>query len=254
MVEMRTATRRGNNLFVEERYRPKGKRIRLETNIRTVSSNKHRISNLVCVYCKQPDSDENELHFDGVTKRRDLMGRLGRREQTAAHYCCLYFSKGLKQANLPTMDGLFGFRQPDIAENLKRFDDVLCFYCDKPYASLTCEECEVNFHYPCAVDNNVMLDYNQWIALCPSHHRHQKEDETNNQKHLLKLKTCLICREHVSTAVGFTQLRAPCCPNWFHRPCLQAYAFSAGSHHLRCPNCGDRDRFKYIYTIYCLFF
>ena len=56
--------------------------------------------------------------------------------------------------------------------------------------------------------------------------------------------SCGICLCDVDNKPSFQNLITPCCVNYFHRPCLQRMALSAGKHHFKCPMCGNVGDFQ----------
>ena len=56
--------------------------------------------------------------------------------------------------------------------------------------------------------------------------------------------SCGICLCDIDNKPSFHNLVTPCCGNYFHRPCLQRMALSAGKHHFKCPMCGNVEDFQ----------
>ncbi|KAI6655931.1 G2/M phase-specific E3 ubiquitin-protein ligase-like [Oopsacas minuta] len=56
--------------------------------------------------------------------------------------------------------------------------------------------------------------------------------------------SCGICICDIDNKPSFHNLVTPCCGNYFHRPCLQRMALSAGKHHFKCPMCGNVEDFQ----------
>ena len=90
----------------------------------------------------------------------------------SAHEYCLTFSAGLFN-QVEEEEGINGFLESDIHEELKRGSRLYCRGCGKKGATLGCEDkrCKNAYHLPCAIQCHCLLQYfGAFQVFCPIHH------------------------------------------------------------------------------------
>lgn len=118
-----------------------------------------------------------------------------------------------------------------------------CCYCKKSIANISCNrrKCQRTFHFNCGVQNGAR---NQFVPPFRSYcHRHVKLPKCRPSEN----ERCCICYEDIfEESTGFlpgSMLHSPCCRNyWFHKLCLQKYAYIAGNL-FKCPICKNSNEF-----------
>ncbi|XP_023944777.1 uncharacterized protein LOC112050690 [Bicyclus anynana] len=218
-----------------------------------------------CAFCKRNFDDES------------IYGKLYSIGDIHCHYFCALLSCCLIQKG-QDYEGLFGFMYPDIMAEVKRSKKHKCSYCGQEGATLGCSvaKCKKQFHLPCGRERHaVSLYYGNYKSFCEKHAPKQiispaimdivkarlsKMKKKNKGKCLQKKKVgesttdtenaeeepvCVICYEAVEAFPSAKTFWPPCCARdaWFHRPCLQRMALSAGVHYLKCPLCNDKVTF-----------
>ncbi|XP_067939406.1 PHD finger protein 7-like isoform X2 [Watersipora subatra] len=125
-----------------------------------------------------------------------------------------------------------------------------CCYCKKNNASIGCskQRCRRSYHYGCGKDRGSMyLYYDDFRSYCAKH-RLQQDDLTEEEKQKEGDTTdnsCFICYEPLTSAVSNSTILSPCCTRaWYHRPCIEDMAYSAGLHFFKCPLCNNVDEWQ----------
>ena len=205
------------------------------SNIGASNSNPPKSGNELCRLCHSQASD---LDLDlQLLETPD--------NKLRAHYFCLLFSSGLHQ-NGNEDEGLRGFLEEDVRQEIKRGNRLKCVYCKQKGATVGCAktQCKKSYHLPCGMRNkSLQQHFDQFKSFCCSHRPAQKipaRYEKRRQASNVSEDTCPICRQNVEPKATFSLLFTPCCQGWIHRTCLQK---SVGSYHLRCPLCNDSKVF-----------
>uniref|UniRef100_A0A1A9ZGL5 PHD-type domain-containing protein n=1 Tax=Glossina pallidipes TaxID=7398 RepID=A0A1A9ZGL5_GLOPL len=191
-----------------------------------------------CVLCKSSKKDEL-LYGKFVATSSGI----------SAHTFCLYFASNLAQ-NGRDHQGLYGFLQRDIRNEVCRIRQLTCCYCKKSSAGIGCckEKCRSSFHFICGLENGAE---NQFCESFRSYcHKHRT---SVNCKPPASRESCCICynslRKKNEVFNSWRHLKAPCCANgWFHKLCLQKFAAASG-YFFKCPLCNNtklfREKLKY---------
>ncbi|KAI9590782.1 probable serine/threonine-protein kinase DDB_G0282963 [Glossina fuscipes] len=191
-----------------------------------------------CVLCKSSKKDEL-LYGKFVATSSGI----------SAHTFCLYFASNLAQ-NGRDHQGLYGFLQRDIRNEVCRIRQLTCCYCKKRSAGIGCckEKCKSSFHFICGLENGAE---NQFCESFRSYcHKHRT---SVNCKPPTYRESCCICynslRKKNEVFNSSLHLKAPCCTNgWFHKLCLQKFAATSG-YFFKCPLCNNtklfREKLKY---------
>lgn len=202
----------------------------------------HQADTKICVFCNKREDDE--LHF----------GKFHTSGKLSAHYYCLLFSSGLEQKGKDD-EGIQGFLNPDIEKEVKRGTKLKCSKCQKTGATVGCcnKICKRTYHFPCGSEARMLNQYfGAFNSFCINHQPVQKVPEPvlrgspgNPMSKLGRQATCTICHEEVIAKPSYDVLWAPCCKkqSWFHRPCVQKLALSAG-YFFKCPMCSDTGLFQ----------
>jgi len=161
-----------------------------------------------------------------------------------AHYFCLLFSSGLRQAG-GEAEGLRGFLGADVQREVKRGARLKCVYCRKKGATVGCAEprCKKSYHLSCGHGHKAMLQFfDQFKSYCREHRPVQRAPRRGARAGD-QATSCLLCRKAVPRKACLATLVSPCCPTFLHRECVQAAALAAAPGTpggLReCPGCGD---------------
>ncbi|CAG2167013.1 unnamed protein product [Oppiella nova] len=187
-----------------------------------------------CVFCGQN------------LKNKYFMGKMMVRNGMSAHYYCILFSPGLQQ-NGGLDEDFKGFLAADMKKEVRRASKLSCTYCHRRGAVIGCcdTSCAVKFHLTCGLVHNSFHAFHDPLKSYPSYcekHRPKQKTRRVNQKAVDRM--CAICREEVTPPQPSPKtLWTPCCGHWMHRECVIKQAYHAGKHHLKCPNCNNRDEF-----------
>lgn len=134
-------------------------------------------------------------------------------------------------------EGYEGFLMKDIVKAARLIKDIKCVICRKKGANIQCNEknCRQSFHTNCAIKDNCNFQFTGcYPVYCPAHNKIRFKEERP-----LEFE-CGICYDKL---VKKKSILIPCCKNsWFHRNCLQKYAFTSGYYHFKCPLCSDRAK------------
>ncbi|XP_055912592.1 uncharacterized protein LOC129946433 isoform X2 [Eupeodes corollae] len=185
-----------------------------------------------CFLCKSKEKDEVKF------------GEFMTCGKISVHYFCLLLSSNLMQ-NGEDNEGLLGFLPKDIQEEAHRVKPLICCYCRKPSANISCcaSKCYKSFHLTCGDKNSTEHNFvGTFKSFC---HRHVKGKKVTPP---LPDEKCCICYDNILTpGTRFdtvNMIRAPCCKNgWFHKYCLASFAKTAG-YFFKCPLCNDSKVFR----------
>ncbi|XP_076441553.1 uncharacterized protein LOC143280765 [Babylonia areolata] len=196
----------------------------------------HRKYSRECVFCYSSEKDD------------EAYGKMLRKAGITIHYFCMLFSSGLWQRGKKDSDGILGFMPSDIRREQKRGVHLMCDYCKKKGASISCsvKPCQTVFHFRCGREAGGLCQfYEQFRAFCPEHRPHQTLPAYPQTDDSSRSFTCCICMQDVVAQVSNDTLCAPCCGgSWFHRNCIQRYAVTAGKYFFKCPLCNNKDLFE----------
>lgn len=184
-------------------------------------------------------SEKNSLKYGEFIEKQQHKRTL------RCHYFCLLSGTHISQQGSDKA-GILGFLLKDINDSFKRYRNKICSYCNSRSAAIKC--CETNckrwFHYICGYKNNCLTEFmGSFASYCHEHHpiRH---DIAHEKDYL-----CWICWEAMGTYNPISSIRSVCDPDnaedhepeiaWYHRECLQRFAFEAG-YYFKCPNCFDK--------------
>ncbi|XP_055844688.1 uncharacterized protein LOC129911059 [Episyrphus balteatus] len=185
-----------------------------------------------CFLCKSKAKDEVKF------------GEFMTRGKISVHYFCLLLSSNLMQ-NGRDDEGLLGFMPKDIQEEANRVKPLMCYYCKKPSANISCcaSKCYKSFHLTCGEKNSTEHNFvGTFKSFC---HHHVKGKKVTPP---LPDEKCCICYDYIlgqgKKFDTVNMIRAPCCKNgWFHKYCLAAFAKTAG-YFFKCPLCNDSKLFR----------
>lgn len=188
--------------------------------------------NRECYLCKSKEKDEIRY------------GEFMTRGKISVHYFCLLLSSNLMQ-NGKDSEGFLGFLAKDIQKEESRVRALICCYCQKYNANISCcaSRCYKSFHLTCGEKNNTEHHFvGTFQSFCNRHVKGKKITPP------VRDEKCCICYDNLyETTERFNtvkMIRAPCCKNgWFHKYCLAAFAKSAG-YFFKCPLCNDSKVFR----------
>ncbi|KAH8421303.1 hypothetical protein KR009_001048 [Drosophila setifemur] len=183
-----------------------------------------------CVLCSSEEDDE--MTFGSAHPLGNMM----------VHRNCLYLSSNLVQRG-NERNGILRFLKEDIFAEVDRCRPLICYYCRTGGANIGCcrNGCRRTFHTKCGLDNLALNQYRDtYKSYCHSHVRSYRYRPGPTE-------FCVICQDMLLPAGErfsvVNVLQSPCCRNgWYHRPCLQAYANSAG-YFFKCPLCNNSTVF-----------
>ncbi|XP_055629066.1 PHD finger protein 7-like [Toxorhynchites rutilus septentrionalis] len=192
----------------------------------------------VCDICLL--SEKNSLKYGEFIEKQQQKRTL------RCHYFCLLSGTYISQKG-GDKAGILGFLLKDINDSFKMYRDKICSYCNCRSAAIKCCEtnCERWFHYICGYKNNCLTQFvGAFVSYCHEHHP-VRHDEPHEEDDL-----CWICWEAMDIDNPISSIRSICEPNskeasqpdiaWYHRECLQRFAFEAG-YYFKCPNCFDKS-------------
>lgn len=134
-------------------------------------------------------------------------------------------------------EGYQGFLMKDIAKAEKSIKDIQCTICRKTGANIQCnvKHCRHRFHTNCALKVECNFQFEgSYPVYCPGHNKIKFKEERPLEAQ------CGICYDKL---VKKKSILLPCCKNsWFHKNCLQKYAYTSGYYHFKCPLCADREK------------
>ncbi|XP_050441847.1 PHD finger protein 7-like isoform X2 [Adelges cooleyi] len=186
-----------------------------------------------CMFCGRKEISEK------------LYGFLYQLNDIVVHYFCILLSSRAVQRGRDN-DGIWGFLAKDIRSELERGSKVVCIYCKKEGATISCcaPKCRKVFHLPCGIENGSMHQFYQTFKSFCSQHRITQTVELQELQDSVNVQ-CAICKDEVKATPMPTSLWAPCCKRnaWFHRKCIQDLALSAG-YFFKCPLCNNVETFK----------
>lgn len=163
------------------------------------------------------------------------------------HYFCLLSGTHIVQ-NGRDSSGILGFLLKDIIDSFKMYRQNKCSYCGQLSAAILCSEqgCSRQFHYICGYKNNCLTQFTgAFQSYCHEHH-----SVNHTLKHVDE-QECWICKEEMGPHNPVSSVCSFCPPEdetgeteiaWYHRKCLQRYAFEAG-YYFMCPNCQEAKEF-----------
>lgn len=190
---------------------------------------------LNCIICKKSNNNQN---LYGEWRQFQHKNRT----YSLHHFCMMFLSTLIQEEDLSA--GIDGFLVENVLRCAKKHDNVACYYCSGNSASVRCEDplCARYFHMACGVDNQCILQFRgEFKAYCDLHHGIAKLD-------FLPLG-CWICDGLLAIEnVNVPSIVPSCCNQrvYFHRVCMQQYAFESGSFML-CPCCGGKEnRARYL--------
>ncbi|XP_054709404.1 G2/M phase-specific E3 ubiquitin-protein ligase-like [Uloborus diversus] len=159
----------------------------------------------------------------------------------SVHHNCMFLASGLSQRGNPNI-GIVGFMLPDLEKEISRGQKLHCCYCKKRGATIGCVEakCKKSFHLPCGIKNGTLHQFfSSFKSFCRHHMPKQAPLEINEDELYCHICYTALTREELQNC-----LYSPCCrKNWFHKYCLQQYAFNAGMYFIKCPLCNNTTEF-----------
>ncbi|OXA64761.1 PHD finger protein 7 isoform X2 [Folsomia candida] len=196
--------------------------------------------NLVEITEPSPHRKCGFCHSEKINKL--LFGPMYHLNGVTTHHFCLLFSSNGVQAGTDAQ-GILGFLIPDIKNEMKRGDELKCYFCDRTGATVKCCEpsCSAAYHYTCSLDQGVLYHFAyQFQSFCVFH---RPPSFSGTRRRL----SCPICFEPVEENFLFLP---DCCKSYEaigHRKCIMEAALHSGFYHLKCPNC--RDNKEYINSL-----
>uniref|UniRef100_A0A673CCC7 G2/M-phase specific E3 ubiquitin protein ligase n=1 Tax=Sphaeramia orbicularis TaxID=375764 RepID=A0A673CCC7_9TELE len=164
----------------------------------------------------------------------------------SVHYFCLLTSCGIYQRGQED-EGVFGFLEDDIKQEMRRSGRLKCIVCKKKGACVGCyvSSCKKVVHFPCGRQHQFISQFTgDFPSYCPSHGPSQSLGPGGHLDISLP-RSCSVCLDSIDPILSYSVLKCPSChTSWFHRDCVQRQAHSAGLFFFRCTLCNNKDQFQ----------
>ncbi|XP_053697285.1 uncharacterized protein LOC128744361 [Sabethes cyaneus] len=181
-----------------------------------------------CFICKSTEDDEL------------LFGKMYTKWRMRVHYYCLLLSSNMVQNGESDEEGIFGFLQKDIRNEVARIQNQKCYICKQRYANVHCcaKKCFRTFHTICGIRNGCLSHFVDTYQSWCDKHIELRDREIHGESDV-----CNICYDEMGPYNRLESIHAPCCHNgWFHRRCVAQFAQTAG-YFFKCPLCNNKDDF-----------
>lgn len=187
-----------------------------------------KLASSCCYICKSTEDDEL------------LFGKMYTKWRIRVHYYCLLLSSNMIQNGESDEEGIFGFLQSDIRNEVNRIQNQKCYICKERYANVHCcaKKCFRTFHTICGLRNSCLSHFvDTYQSWCDKH------VELQDRKKHKESDVCGICYDGMGPYNRLESIHAPCCQNgWFHRRCVAQFAQTAG-YFFKCPLCNNKEDF-----------
>lgn len=187
---------------------------------------------LICSLCKRSDNCPEKYGEKITLEQHDL----------TVHYFCLLMSSGVFQRG-EEHEGIHGFLVNDIQKEIRRSSRLRCTHCKKIGASVGCfiKTCRQMVHMPCGIEEEFIFQFtDSFPCYCKKHAPSQACVSSPS----LPL-SCSVCLEAIEPVLSYKVLKCPACHgSWFHRACVQQYAYSAAMFFFKCTLCNNKDQFQ----------
>ncbi|XP_062552598.1 PHD finger protein 7-like [Armigeres subalbatus] len=198
--------------------------------------------NVSCDVCRLA-IENNTIQFGPCIEK------LHNKETFRCHYLCLLSGTHIVQRGIDA-SGIFGFLINDVKQSFQKYRNNVCYCCEQLSAPIECNaaDCKRYFHYICGYRKGCLTQFTgDYTSYCHEHlpidSSLQPEAETE----------CSICWDKLPPFNPVSCVPTFCEPenstidqqmevNWFHRECLQKYAYEAG-YYFKCPICHDKQTF-----------
>ncbi|XP_050067414.1 PHD finger protein 7-like [Anopheles maculipalpis] len=166
-------------------------------------------------------------------------------QKIRVHYFCLLSGTNIAQ-NGSAHEGIAGFRINDIINSHAEYRNKQCAYCSRPSAAIECAqpECVRRFHYICGYNNGCLTQFrNQMLSYCHKHLPKLYHKPINTRG-----RECDICfndlplvteADYNPVAIVRTHCDKVCSDGFFHRECVQRFAYTSG-YNFKCPLCWNK--------------
>ncbi|XP_065088839.1 PHD finger protein 7-like [Ochlerotatus camptorhynchus] len=189
-------------------------------------------------------SEKNTIQFGPFIEKPTA------RSVVRCHYFCLLSGTHIRQRGSSDSVGVLRFLLSDVKQAFVHYREKLCYCCDQNSAPIKCNasDCNRYFHYICGFRKGCLTQFaGEYLSYC---HEHLPIDQ--ELRHLPN-QLCWICWEQLQAYNPVSSFHSICQPDessenpkveysWYHRDCLQKYAYEAG-YYFKCPHCHEKDDF-----------
>lgn len=189
-------------------------------------------------------SEKNTIQFGSFIEKPFA------REVMRCHYICLLSGTHIHQRGVSDSAGVLGFLLSDVKQSFSHYRERLCYCCDKKSAPIKCKasDCDRYFHYICGFRKGCLTQFiGEYNSYCHEHLPIAQEIRHSPEQ------LCWICWEEMLEYNPVSSFHSICEPDelsqspkveysWYHRDCLQKYAYEAG-YYFKCPHCHEKKEF-----------
>ncbi|XP_001659599.2 PHD finger protein 7 [Aedes aegypti] len=166
------------------------------------------------------------------------------------HYLCLLSGTHIAQRGVGDQGGILGFLIQDVKQSFQIYRNKVCYCCEQFSAPVKCNAagCDRYFHYICGYRKGCVTQFiGEYLSYCHEHLPFEANLYPDPEGE------CWICWDNLQSSNPVSCIPAFCEPpesstsqekevSWFHRECLQKYAYEAG-YYFKCPICHEKPIF-----------
>ncbi|KXJ72632.1 hypothetical protein RP20_CCG017557 [Aedes albopictus] len=166
------------------------------------------------------------------------------------HYLCLLSGTHIAQRGIGDDAGILGFLINDVKQSFQMFRNKVCYCCGQSSAPVRCiaPDCGRYFHYVCGYRKGCVTQFTgEYPSYCHEHLPFEEPQPEHDGE-------CWICWDTLQPSNPVSCVPTFCEPDessssrekevsWFHRECLQKYAYEAG-YYFKCPICHEKQIFS----------